>query len=103
MNLKNFRCFSMAKRLYQECLGLELPSHLRSQMDRAASSIALNLAEGLGRSTHKDQRHFFTMALGSTKEVQAILALCPATPPGLEDLADHLGGSLYRLCKTPPL
>ena len=102
MGLTNFRCFNLSRQLYRECLGLDLPPHLRSQIDRAASSIALNLAEGLGRSSHKDQRHFFAMALGSTKEVQAILALSPATPPALEDLADHLGASLFRLCKAPP-
>ena len=102
MVLSNFRCFQLASRLYRECLELEMPSHLRSQLDRASSSIALNLAEGVGRSSYKDQRHFFTMAMGSTKEVQAILALGQTAPETVIDLADHLAASIHRLIKMPP-
>jgi len=103
VDLKNFRCIGMAKRLYHGCMQLELSANLRDQVERAGTSIALNIGEGLGRSTYKDQRRFFAMALGSTKEVQVILELCLAPPPELVDLADHLAASLYRLCKTPPL
>lgn len=37
---------------------------LRDQIERAASSVALNLAEGCARRTRPDRRHFFAMAQG---------------------------------------
>jgi four helix bundle protein len=47
-----------------------------SQMRRAAISICSNLAEGSGRNTPKDQRHFYAMAYGSLMELlnQLIIA-----------------------------
>jgi four helix bundle protein len=41
---------------------------LADQLNRAALSIAMNLAEGNGRFTIPDRRHFFTIACGSTQE-----------------------------------
>jgi four helix bundle protein len=40
-----------------------------SQMRRAALSICSNLAEGSGRNTPKDQRHFYGMAYSSLMEL----------------------------------
>src|SRR5215204_1219930 len=40
-----------------------------SQMRRAAVSICSNLAEGSGRNTGKDQRHFYGMAYSSLIEL----------------------------------
>ncbi len=51
----------------------DLASHLR----RAATSIALNIAEGNGRSG-KDRLQFFRIARGSALEVQASLHLAVA-------------------------
>ena len=44
---------------------------MRDQLERAASSIALNLAEGCGRRAGKDRQHFFAMAHGSAAECAA--------------------------------
>ena len=58
-------------------------------------SIALNLAEGKGRFTPKDQKRFYSIALGSTREVQALVKIIRN-----EDLIkryDRLGGLVYRL------
>ncbi len=41
---------------------------LVDQLNRAALSIATNLAEGNGRFTKPDRRHYFTVARGSTQE-----------------------------------
>jgi len=44
---------------------------LRDQLERAASSVALNLAEGCGRRARRDRLHFFAIAQGSAAECAA--------------------------------
>ncbi len=46
---------------------------LRDQLERAASSIALTLAEGCGRRTRRDRQHFFAIAQGSATECAAAI------------------------------
>ncbi len=46
---------------------------LISQMRRASVSIVANIAEGAGRNTEKDFKHFLSMSLGSAFEVEALL------------------------------
>ncbi len=41
---------------------------LVDQLNRAALSISTNLAEGNGRFTKADRRHFFTISRGSAQE-----------------------------------
>ena len=50
-----------------------LRSSVRDQLDRASTSICLNIAEGAGRSTSKDQARFYDIARGSTLECGACL------------------------------
>ena len=58
----------------------ELPSdekfNVISQLKRASVSIPLNIAEGAGRNTDKEFRHFLHIARGSLSEVNTILDLC---------------------------
>ena len=67
---------------------------------RAASSIALNLAESAaGKRTEKERIRFFTISMGSLRECQAILELEQIQDPVLHDLSDQLGAILFKLCR----
>ena len=48
---------------------------LISQTNRAAVSVAANLAEGSARSSRKDQAHFSQIAYGSLMELACLLVL----------------------------
>ncbi len=45
----------------------------RDQLERAALSILLNVAEGAGRRARKDKARFFAIARGSAFECSAVL------------------------------
>jgi len=46
------------------------------QRRRAALSVPSNIAEGCGRETAKDSRHFYSVAKGSAFEVVSIATVC---------------------------
>jgi four helix bundle protein len=48
---------------------------LRDHLDRASVSICLNTAEGAGRTSPAEKRHFFSIARGSALECGAALDL----------------------------
>ncbi len=71
-------------RAYQEALRFvawvapvieELPAKLsaKDQLDRASTSIVLNIAEGNGKRSHPDRRRHFDTARGSALECAACL------------------------------
>ena len=47
-------------------------SSSKNQLQRAAFSIMLNIAEGSGRFTNRDKKNFFVIARGSAFECAAI-------------------------------
>ncbi len=49
--------------------------YIKDQWKRASLSILLNLAEGTGRMSVQDKKHYYTMARGSVFECAAILDL----------------------------
>ena len=53
-------------------------SNLRDQLDRASTSIVLNIAEGAGRATPRDKAQFFTIARGSAMECASIFDVLSA-------------------------
>ena len=61
---------------------------LVDQLNRAALSIATNLAEGNGRFTARDRKNFFGIARGSVQECVPLLEL--ALRRGLIAAPDHL-------------
>ena len=51
-------------------------AYLADQLQRAALSVPLNIAEGAGEFSSKDKRRFYRMALRSATESAAILDVC---------------------------
>lgn len=95
--MTTFRTFNLAAEFYHVARTLKIPRELREQLVRAASSIALNLAEGRGKPTKADQVRFFHIAFGSLRECQAILSLAELTDSVAFQKLDILGAHLYRL------
>ncbi len=60
---------------------------LTDQLNRAALSIATNLAEGNGRFTKADRKNFFVIARGSAQECVPLLEL--ARRKGFLDESHH--------------
>jgi four helix bundle protein len=56
--------------------GAELATRLYRQVDKAATSMILNLAEGYGRTGEGDRLRFLDMAEGSAVKAAAYLDLC---------------------------
>ncbi len=98
--LSQFRTYQLSLQFYRSCVDLKLPRHLKDQLLRAASSVALNLAEGSAKPTERDQMKFFFIAFGSLRECQAILSLSDQSSAVLLDLADHIGACLYKLTRS---
>jgi four helix bundle protein len=98
--LKNFRTYHLAVEFYQLCSNISLERHLKDQLNRAASSVALNLAEGSGRSSAREQKRFFDIAMGSLRESQAVLDLAPNSAAVARTCGDRLGANLFCLIQT---
>ncbi len=96
--LQNFRSFQLAVEFYQQAQGVKLPYHLKDQLNRAASSIALNLSEGSGKDSRKDRRRFYRIAFGSVRECQAIFELSPNQT--IQPVLDNLAAHVFKLCKA---
>ena len=56
--------------------GAELSSRLYRQVDKAATSVVLNIAEGNGRYPEADRRKFLDIAESSAVKAAAYLDLC---------------------------
>ncbi len=97
--MKNFRTYQLARSLYQECRSVKLTGCHKDQFDRAILSIILNLAEGSGKLTRKDRRRFYSMALGSLREVQALMDIHNYNQ--LFKSADRVGAHIYCLVQNP--
>jgi len=95
--LSNFTAYQLALELYRECEKVHCPHALKDQLTRASLSICLNLAEGSGKMTTKDQRRFYSIARGSCRETQALIQILNRTE--LTTLSDRVGALIYRLIR----
>ena len=95
--LTNFHTYQLAKKLYQDCIKLRTKNYVRDQLERASFSVCLNLAEGSGKATEKDRRRFYHIALGSLREVYAVLD----THNYPVEQCNYLGACIWKLIKNP--
>jgi four helix bundle protein len=74
---ERLQAWRQARSFYLLCAQLQgLPrasGHAGDQLERAALSVLLNLVEGAGRTSWKEKRHFFSIALGSLAEAVAVV------------------------------
>jgi four helix bundle protein len=82
-------------------------AYLADQLQRAAVSVPLNIAEGAGEFSRNDKRRFYRMALRSATEAAAILDVCArlklAEPSRLAsgmDLLDRIVAMLTRMIRA---
>jgi four helix bundle protein len=76
---QRFPVYILAESFYQKVQPLlsevKVSNSMRDQLDRAASSIMLNIAEGAGKYNSKDKKNFYVVARGSVNECVAILEI----------------------------
>ena len=53
----------------------QIDRYVSDQLKRSCISVALNLAEGVGRMTRADKKHFYVMVRGSVNECVALLKI----------------------------
>ena len=80
---------------------------LADQLRRAASSVALNIADGSTRLSYKDAQKFYGIARASLVEVKTILRVAHGSKyittelyERLEALRDKVGAMLFGLMRT---
>jgi four helix bundle protein len=85
--MKDFRTYQLALDFYRQCQTAHAREPIKSQFSRAGLSIILNLAEGTGKITPKDKRKFYSIAMGSLREVHAFWS--------------SLNDATYLICPNP--
>lgn len=98
--MKNFRTYDSAIEFYRLARTAKVNSTLKKQLDRASSSIVLNLAEGRGKTSKADQKRFFEIAFGSVRECQAILTLANLETSQAWLKLDTIAAMLFKLIRN---
>ena len=71
--------------------------NLRDQLDRAATSIVLNIAEGAGEFSANDKARFYRIARRSATECAAVLDICRRRNLVTEEVLRGGRGLLLRI------
>lgn len=98
--MKTFRTLDLAIEFSKTATSLKYKGHLKDQLQRAASSIALNLSEENAKGSAREKRNFFHTAYGSLRECQTIFKLMDLKDEKLHKQADELGACLYKLVNS---
>ena len=72
---------------------------LADQLNRAALSIAANIAEGNGRFTRADRRNFFGVARGSVQECVPLLELAARQKLLVTDRHQQMKANLEEIAR----
>lgn len=96
----DFRTLNLAIEFARECAHAKMPRHLKDQLMRSSSSIALNLAEGSAKDSRADRFKSYRIALGSFRESEVILKITGANREPLATLTRKLAGHITNLCKS---
>jgi four helix bundle protein len=82
---------------------------LVEQLEAAATSVPMNIAEGKGRYSHKEFRHFLYIARGSLNETMTLMDIFQSrgwvpnnSYSELEQLSDENGKMLNGLLRSLP-
>jgi len=73
--------------------------YLSDQLNRAATSISLNIAEGNGRYHRKDRNNFFYISRGSVHECVPLVELACRKSLIMVDTKNELFGKLESIAK----
>jgi four helix bundle protein len=73
--------------------------NVRDQLSRASMSIALNIAEGSGRFSHKDKRNFYVISRASASECIALLDIVEDFQLVTQEEADQFRSRYEELSK----
>jgi four helix bundle protein len=71
-------------------------AHLKTQLDRSATSIVLNIAEGAGEFSPPEKVRFYRMARRSTNETAAIIEVVRRRKAASDELLD----AGYEACRV---
>ncbi|MCB0495217.1 MAG: four helix bundle protein [Cyclobacteriaceae bacterium] len=77
----------------------QIDPYLSDQWKRATLSIALNLAEGSGRISSADKKHFYTIARSSVYECVAIVDILSETEEIDKGFAEDVYASYEEVSK----
>ena len=72
-------------------------AYLADQLQRAAISVPLNIAEGAGEFSKREKARFYRMALRSATECAAILDVCKCLNLTADDVATSGSDLLIRI------
>lgn len=78
-DFENLSVYSKAKHLNKEINNIlqnvKADSFMLEQLKRASLSVVLNIAEGSGRYSKADKRHFYVMSRGSVYECASLISI----------------------------
>jgi four helix bundle protein len=98
--MKTFRTLELAVKFYEKVEGTKVSGHLRDQLLRSASSVALNLSEGNAKPSAKEKKRFYQMAYASIQECKTTFLLLKFEDKEIIDLADKIGAYTYNLLQS---
>ena len=98
LSFEKLDVFQAALEFRKVAMATAARGELRDQLERATSSVVLNIAEGAGRWQWKDKRRFYDIARGSAMESAAVLLMMGEAEPRTRQLAERVVAMLTRLC-----